>query len=70
VVPKYNWAYGALGVVLREEGFSALYKGFAPKVLRLGPGGGVLLVCLVCEKANDKVVYDQVMEFFRKMKNV
>jgi hypothetical protein len=29
----------------REEGFRALYKGFAPKVLLLGPGGGVLLVC-------------------------
>jgi hypothetical protein len=45
VIPKYNWAYPALGVVFREEGFAALYKGFAPKVLRLGPGGGVLLVC-------------------------
>lgn len=22
----------------------ALYKGFVPKVLRLGPGGGILLV--------------------------
>jgi solute carrier family 25 2-oxodicarboxylate transporter 21 len=44
VVPKYNWTYPALAVVAREEGFGALYKGFAPKVLRLGPGGGVLLV--------------------------
>ena len=44
VVPKYNWTYPALAVVAREEGFAALYKGFAPKVLRLGPGGGVLLV--------------------------
>lgn len=44
VVPKYNWSYPALGIVCREEGFRALYKGFAPKVLRLGPGGGVLLV--------------------------
>jgi len=24
--------------------FSALYKGFVPKVVRLGPGGGILLV--------------------------
>ena len=23
---------------------AALYKGFVPKVLRLGPGGGILLV--------------------------
>jgi solute carrier family 25 2-oxodicarboxylate transporter 21 len=31
-------------MVAREEGFAALYKGFVPKVLRLGPGGGILLV--------------------------
>lgn len=24
--------------------FAAAYKGFVPKVLRLGPGGGILLV--------------------------
>lgn len=43
-VPKYNWAFPALGTVMKEEGFAALYKGFLPKVLRLGPGGGILLV--------------------------
>lgn len=53
-VRKYNWAWPSLGVVLREEGFSALYKGFLPKVLRLGPGGGILLV-----------VYTNVMDYFR-----
>lgn len=37
VVPKYNWAFPAVGTVLKEEGFAALYKGFLPKVLRLGP---------------------------------
>jgi solute carrier family 25 (mitochondrial 2-oxodicarboxylate transporter), member 21 len=57
-IPKYNWTYPAVMTVAREEGFAALYKGFAPKVLRLGPGGGVLLV-----------VFDQVMQFFRKMKD-
>lgn len=31
-VPKYNWAFPAVGTVLKEEGFSALYKGFLPKV--------------------------------------
>lgn len=36
---KYNWAWPAVGTVLKEEGFPALYKGFLPKVLRLGPGG-------------------------------
>lgn len=29
---------------MREEGPAALYKGFVPKVLRLAPGGGVLLL--------------------------
>lgn len=51
---KYNWAWPALGTVMKEEGFAALYKGFLPKVLRLGPGGGVLLV-----------VYTGVMDFFK-----
>ncbi|PVU92728.1 hypothetical protein BB561_003650 [Smittium simulii] len=41
--------------ILRTEGFSALYKGYLPKVLRLGPGGGILLV-----------VFDQVTTFMRK----
>jgi len=57
-VPKYNWAWPALGTVMKEEGFAALYKGFLPKVLRLGPGGGILLV-----------VYTGVMDFFRKMRD-
>lgn len=56
-VPKYNWAWPAVGTVMKEEGFAALYKGFLPKVLRLGPGGGILLV-----------VYTGVMDFFRKMR--
>ena len=30
--------------IFREEGAKALYKGFVPKVLRLAPGGGVLLL--------------------------
>ncbi|KAI9737308.1 MAG: hypothetical protein M1818_005841 [Claussenomyces sp. TS43310] len=57
-LPKYNWAWPALGTVLKEEGFGALYKGFLPKVLRLGPGGGILLV-----------VYTGVMDFFRKLRD-
>jgi len=56
-VPKYNWAWPAVGTVMKEEGFGALYKGFLPKVLRLGPGGGILLV-----------VFTGVMDFFRKIK--
>ena len=56
-VQKYNWAWPALSTVYKEEGFSALYKGFLPKVLRLGPGGGILLV-----------VFTGVMDFFRKQR--
>eukprot|EP01112_Ceratiomyxa_fruticulosa_P002733 TRINITY_DN1291_c0_g2_i1.p1 TRINITY_DN1291_c0_g2~~TRINITY_DN1291_c0_g2_i1.p1 ORF type:complete len:289 (-),score=53.06 TRINITY_DN1291_c0_g2_i1:55-921(-) len=41
---KYNWTLPSLQLIMKEEGFSALYKGFVPKVLRLGPGGGILLV--------------------------
>ncbi|KAK0382798.1 hypothetical protein NLU13_9893 [Sarocladium strictum] len=54
-IPKYNWAWPAIFTVAREEGFAALYKGFLPKVLRLGPGGGILLV-----------VFTNVMDTFRK----
>jgi len=57
LAPKYNWAWPAVGTVMKEEGFSALYKGFLPKVLRLGPGGGILLV-----------VFTGVMDFFRSMR--
>ncbi|KAF3079523.1 hypothetical protein TWF569_002762 [Orbilia oligospora] len=54
-IQKYNWAVPSLFVVAREEGFAALYKGFLPKVLRLGPGGGILLV-----------VYTSVVEFLQR----
>ncbi|KTW32897.1 hypothetical protein PNEG_04301 [Pneumocystis murina B123] len=42
--PKYNWAIPSLWTIYKEEGFFALYKGFLPKVVRLGPGGGILLL--------------------------
>ena len=44
IAPKYNWTYPALVTIFREEGPAALYKGFVPKVLRLAPGGGILLL--------------------------
>ncbi|KAK9446561.1 mitochondrial carrier domain-containing protein [Limtongia smithiae] len=56
VTPKYNWAWPAVGTVFKEEGFGSLYKGFIPKVLRLGPGGGILLV-----------VFTACMDFFRSI---
>lgn len=58
-VRKYNWSWPSLFIVYREEGFRALYKGFVPKVLRLGPGGGILLV-----------VFTEVTDFFRRAKNL
>lgn len=54
---KYNWSIPSLFIVAREEGIRALYKGFIPKVLRLGPGGGILLV-----------VYNSLMDLFKKYK--
>lgn len=41
---KYEWAWPSLGVIAREEGLRALYKGYVAKILRFGPGGGLLLV--------------------------
>lgn len=53
--PKYGWTLSAVSVIAREEGVGALYKGFTPKVLRLGPGGGILLL-----------VYEVISAFIRK----
>ena len=51
---RYRWTFPSVLLVAKEEGFAALYKGFIPKVLRLGPGGGILLV-----------VFTTCMDFFR-----
>ena len=56
VTGKYVWAWPSLGVVAREEGFRALYKGYVAKILRFGPGGGVLLV-----------VYSAVLDLLKKV---
>ena len=40
--------------IVKEEGVKALWKGFVPKVARLGPGGGLMLV-----------VYEWVADFLR-----
>lgn len=37
--------------VAKSEGVKSLWKGFAPKVIRLGPGGGLMLV--IYQKASD-----------------
>ncbi|CCK72235.1 mitochondrial 2-oxodicarboxylate carrier KNAG_0J01540 [Huiozyma naganishii CBS 8797] len=56
-IKKYNWSVPAVKTIYKEEGFSALYKGFVPKIARLGPGGGILLI-----------VFGTVTEFFEKMR--
>lgn len=43
-VVKYKSTLKTIGIVYREEGFRALYKGLAPKVLRLSFGGGIMMV--------------------------
>lgn len=47
--------YSRLVTIMREEGAAALYKGYIPKVLRLAPGGGILLL-----------VVEATLEVFRK----
>jgi solute carrier family 25 2-oxodicarboxylate transporter 21 len=39
---RFSWQ--ALYYISRKEGLTALYRGFWPKVLRLGPGGGIMIL--------------------------
>ncbi|EDW37501.1 GL21377 [Drosophila persimilis] len=41
---KYRGTLSSMATVYREEGFRALYKGLVPKIMRLGPGGAILLL--------------------------
>ncbi|CUS08338.1 unnamed protein product [Tuber aestivum] len=84
VVPKYNWTLPSIALVAKEEGFAALYKGFLPKVLRLGPGGGTSPISLnpvTAYRNGDPllssslfstgillVVFTSVIDFYKKMK--
>lgn len=43
-VSPYRNAWQGVMLVARQEGAQALFKGYLPKVLRLGPGGGILLM--------------------------
>lgn len=54
-MPRYTTFLAGAKTIAQEEGVRALYKGYVPKVLRLGPGGGILLV-----------VYDSVTTYMRK----
>uniref|UniRef100_A0A4W3GKN1 Mitochondrial 2-oxodicarboxylate carrier n=1 Tax=Callorhinchus milii TaxID=7868 RepID=A0A4W3GKN1_CALMI len=41
---KYRTCFSTMNTIYREEGFFALYKGLVPKIMRLGPGGAVMLL--------------------------
>ncbi|KAM9644991.1 mitochondrial 2-oxodicarboxylate carrier isoform 1-T1 [Trichechus inunguis] len=41
---KYRTCFKTIATVYQEEGFLALYKGLIPKIMRLGPGGAVMLL--------------------------
>ncbi|XP_030382131.1 mitochondrial 2-oxodicarboxylate carrier [Scaptodrosophila lebanonensis] len=43
-VIKYRGTLSSMALVYNEEGFRALYKGLVPKIMRLGPGGAILLL--------------------------
>eukprot|EP01122_Echinamoeba_exundans_P018002 TRINITY_DN992_c0_g1_i1.p1 TRINITY_DN992_c0_g1~~TRINITY_DN992_c0_g1_i1.p1 ORF type:complete len:298 (+),score=100.61 TRINITY_DN992_c0_g1_i1:49-942(+) len=40
---KAGWTVPTVAKIASTEGAAALYKGYLPKVLRLGPGGGIML---------------------------
>ncbi|CAJ0583651.1 unnamed protein product, partial [Mesorhabditis spiculigera] len=52
---KYHGCLQSMGLVYKEEGFFALYKGLLPKIMRLGPGGAIMLI-----------VYDEVYKYLRQ----
>jgi len=52
---KYKSTLRSIAIIYREEGFRALYKGLVPKVLRLGPGGAIMLI-----------VYENVYEYLQQ----
>jgi len=39
-----TWALPHLIHIFRNEGFRALFKGYVPRLLRLGPGGGIMML--------------------------
>lgn len=41
---KYKTCIQTMVLVYKEEGYLALYKGLIPKIMRLGPGGAVMLL--------------------------
>ncbi|XP_067935962.1 mitochondrial 2-oxodicarboxylate carrier-like [Watersipora subatra] len=41
---KYKATAQTIRLVAKEEGVAALYKGLLPKIMRLGPGGAIMLI--------------------------
>uniref|UniRef100_A0A5F8HGJ3 Mitochondrial 2-oxodicarboxylate carrier n=1 Tax=Monodelphis domestica TaxID=13616 RepID=A0A5F8HGJ3_MONDO len=41
---KYRTCFKTIATIYQEEGFFALYKGLLPKIMRLGPGGAIMLL--------------------------
>jgi len=51
---RYRRTWQTIHLVRAEEGVAALYRGLIPKVMRLGPGGGIMLL-----------VFDKVYEWLK-----
>lgn len=43
-MPKYRWTLPSLATIVAEEGVAGAYKGLSSRLIRLGPGGGIMLV--------------------------
>lgn len=43
-VNKYTYAIPSLSVVIKEEGVRSMYRGLGMRLLRLGPGGGIMMI--------------------------
>jgi len=54
---KYRTCAQTMSLVYKEEGFLALYKGIVPKIMRLGPGGAIMLIVF-------ETVYGKLQEIF------
>ncbi|XP_017075176.1 mitochondrial 2-oxodicarboxylate carrier [Drosophila eugracilis] len=52
---KYRWTITTIKTTFREEGFRACFKGLGANLLRVGPGGALLLVS-----------YEYFYEFFKR----
>ncbi len=50
---QYRSVFGSLRHIYKTEGLTALYRGFVPKLMRMGVGGGVCIAS-----------YDQALRFF------